>query len=351
MSASLTLPAAVSAPAAKVRDPLLDNAKYVALVLVVVGHAVQALRDVGVVADLYFFLHTFHIGVFVALAGYHSKHPFSWSRLGRLALAIVVPYAIFEYAYESVLGWADGYEPHHDLLAPNWLMWFLMALFLWRATAPWWRRLPAPLAVTAAVAVSLLAGLSGEDRLAMVKTLGLLPFFVIGLHLQAHHLVWLRRRAVRASAAALGVVALAACLLWSAPFDVDWLRWRYSYAELGVTDVGGMLARLALIGLGLALAGVFYSLLPDGRTWFTSLGGNTMHAYLLHGFGVKLALGLGVWELAALHSPAGAALVAITASALATVLMTPAVARAVWPVTEPARLLPAHRESQVRSSR
>ncbi|HEY6737520.1 MAG TPA: hypothetical protein VI076_01610, partial [Actinopolymorphaceae bacterium] len=45
------------------RDPFFDNAKFLAIVLVVVGHAIEPLRDIAAVHAVYLFLYMFHMPV------------------------------------------------------------------------------------------------------------------------------------------------------------------------------------------------------------------------------------------------------------------------------------------------
>ena len=64
----VTAPARASGTAAA-RDPLLDNAKFLAIVLVVSGHLVEELRDVPAAHALYFFVYLIHKPLFIDVSG------------------------------------------------------------------------------------------------------------------------------------------------------------------------------------------------------------------------------------------------------------------------------------------
>ncbi|MER5424456.1 hypothetical protein [Streptosporangium roseum] len=47
------------------RDPYFDNAKFLAITLVVSGHLVEDLRDVPVAHAAYFYVYLFHMPLFI----------------------------------------------------------------------------------------------------------------------------------------------------------------------------------------------------------------------------------------------------------------------------------------------
>jgi hypothetical protein len=67
--------AAPTAPApAGARDPYFDNAKYLAILLVAIGHAwTPLLSDSRAATALYMFVYAFHMPAFIMIAGYFSR--------------------------------------------------------------------------------------------------------------------------------------------------------------------------------------------------------------------------------------------------------------------------------------
>ncbi|MEU1384665.1 MULTISPECIES: acyltransferase family protein [unclassified Nonomuraea] len=287
--------APVIARPATARDPFFDNAKYLAIVLVVCGHLIEDQRDAPLAHALYFYVYVFHMPLFIVLSGYLSRNfTFSGGKARKLISTLAVPYLIFELAYSIPRPILYG-KFELSLLDPYYLTWFLLSLFLWRLSTPVWQQLRWPLAV--AVALSLLTGLDRlPGELAMNRTFALLPFYVLGLMLRPEHFARLRRPSMRLAGFCVLGLGLAVALLVHERVPTEWIRWRHSNAAIGVDDLTGTAIRLGLLAAGAVLVAAFLAVTPARRTWFSGLGSATMYAYLLHGFVVKGAerLGLGL---------------------------------------------------------
>ncbi|HWM39077.1 MAG TPA: acyltransferase family protein, partial [Streptomyces sp.] len=139
------------------RDPYLDNAKYLTVVLVAIGHAWAPLTsDSRVASALYYLLYTFHMPAFIVVSGYLSRGFDGRHRqVRRLVTSVLVPYLVFQTLYVLWIR-RTGADPDRELRyqEPGFALWFLVALFLWRLTAPLWNVLRYPLSVAVAVGVA-----------------------------------------------------------------------------------------------------------------------------------------------------------------------------------------------------
>ncbi|MFD7639902.1 acyltransferase family protein [Kitasatospora sp. NPDC059795] len=321
------------------REAFFDNAKLLALVLVVCGHFWEPLaRQSGhrAVHAAYLLVYAFHMPVFVFVSGWFSRsftgRP---QQLNRLIGGVLVPYLLWTTLLGGYTARLDGRPFALDLLTPAWVTWFLLSLFLWRLSAPLWRQLRAP--VTVAVAVSLLAGaLPLTPQLSIGRTLQFLPFFVAGLTLDRDRVLALRgNRTLRAVAVPLFALAAVAAY-WAAPrLDAVWL-----YRSASAAGLHSGYLRWAALSLAVNLAGAllgtaFLALTPTRRGWFTALGAAGMSAFLLHPF-VQLALvHRGAYTGAFLTSAAGQLALTAGAAALALLLSAPPVARLLRPLLAP----------------
>jgi len=320
------------------REAFFDNAKYLAIVLVAMGHFWEPLLpDSRTVSALYAFVYTFHMPAFTLVSGYFSRsfeaRP---DQLKRLITGVALPYAVFQTAYVLFKRWADG-DPGQSLdpLDPIFLTWFLAALFIWRLTAPMWKllRRPVPVALAVAALASLDSGIG--DDLDLQRVLQFLPFFVVGLCLRREHFELLHRRAVRIAAVPVALAALAVAY-WSTPHMTHvWLYHRDSAQQLGAPWWTGAVMTLALFGCSMLLTGCFLAWVPRRRTWFTPLGAGTLYGYLLHGFLEKGPLYRGWFDADWLHTPWGETAVTLFAAAAVTALCTPPVRRVFRFVLEP----------------
>ena len=131
------------------RDPFLDNAKYLTIVLVAIGHVWDPLRDDSRMAGaLYLVLYAFHMPAFIIVSGYLSRSFEGKPRqIKRLVTGILVPYVVFQTIYTLFMRWAsDNPDREFHYQEPGFALWFLVALFLWRLTTPVWKsmRWPVP---------------------------------------------------------------------------------------------------------------------------------------------------------------------------------------------------------------
>nr|WP_203643748.1 acyltransferase family protein [Streptomyces sp. SID14478] len=328
-----TSPAPAPAPAAgkpKQRDAFFDNAKYLAIVFVAMGHSWEPLTDHSRTAEaLYMVVYSFHMPAFILISGYFSRSfDMRPDRLRRLITGVAVPYILFEIAYTLFKRTAD-HDPHYpiSLLDPWFLTWFLVALFVWRLTTPLWKVIRWPIPV--ALAIAVLASISPDigDDLDLQRVLQFLPFFVLGLFMKPEHFQLMRRREVRILSLPIAACALVLAY-WAAPrMSSAWFYHRDSAQELGAPWWAGVVMTLALLGCSLVLTACFFSWVPGRRTWFTVLGAGTLYGYLLHGFLAKGSRFWGWFDADWLHKPYGEVFVTLVAAAVVTVLCTPPVQR------------------------
>jgi fucose 4-O-acetylase-like acetyltransferase len=327
-----------AAPSGARRDAFFDNAKYLAIVLVAMGHSWDPLNDDSrVLETLYTVVYVFHMPAFVIISGYFSRSfDMRPDRVRRLITGVVVPYVVFETAYALFQRFA-GDDPQHviSLLDPWYLTWFLCALFVWRLTTPLWKAIRHPLPV--ALGVAVLASMAPEvgDDLDMQRLLQFLPCFVLGLCLRPEHFRLVRRRSVRIAS----VPVFAAALLvgwWASPhMDLGWVYRNSSAQEMGAPWWTGPVMVLALFGCSVLLTACFFSWVPGRRTWFTALGTGTLYGYLLHGFLIKAGYYTGLFDQPALHRPLGEIAATVLAAAAVTLLCTGPVRRVFRCVMEP----------------
>ncbi|MDR5701831.1 acyltransferase family protein [Agromyces aerolatus] len=284
------------APRTRKRVPLWDNARWIAITLVVIGHGILPLiAEDDAAYSVYLSIYSFHVAVFVTVAGYFAKSgPPTARSLRQVLTDIVFPYVIFETIW-TVIRFALGGEFDLDYSTASWTLWFLIALAVWRIALPYLVLLRFPL--TIAVIISIAAGYteSIDSTLALTRTFGMFPFFVFGWKLRQMQLTgrWLELRPAIVWRWRAGAIAVFAALLVLMPIAIEtWrdLRLRRfmlydeSYVAIGYDEPWSGAIRLVLLTLAMLLAVAFLILMPRGRHWFTPFGAATMYIYLLHSF-------------------------------------------------------------------
>ena len=178
----------------------------------------------------------------------------------------------------------------------------------------------------------------------MPRFLGLLPFFVLGLHLKPRHLahlddVWVKVAAVP-MLVGIGVMAVytdtwaETALLW---YDTG-------YSDLPIDNEIAFQTRLTVMMVGLVGAFAAMSLVPRRNLgWFTTMGTATMVVYLFHGFVIKTFMGLGWPDFTASYPTLGLVLTVLGAVGLSLFLACPPVRRVLEPFTNPLGWLESRR--------
>lgn len=356
----MTAPAAPPvAPPKKVRVALWDNARFILIVLVVVGHTITTVRlDSTLGYALYAGIYLFHMPALIALSGLFSK-PEATPRVARSSLQLLVVWVIWEIIWALINFFVSGRPlPGSWLVVPAWTLWFLVSLATMRILLPYIARLRHPLIFS--VLVALVAGLSPMigSEFSASRTLCLLPFFVAAW--LAKDRGWLSRewflkpaRAVRASAWVFlaGIAAVFAAIpglrdIWRV--DV-WLTWRDDYAALfdrapvgdwaptewWMVAIGGMGMRAVLLGIAAAMTLALVLVVSRRHSVITVWGTRTLFVYLLHGPIIQLLRGTGAVDWMNTFGVAGMVMIVAVGLAIAIVLSMSWVSRLFRPVIEP----------------
>lgn len=331
-------PPTTDASATPERIAYFDNARYWVMLLVVIGHSLTQFVQMDSARGVYVWIYAFHMPLFVLVSGYTARtYRGSDRQVRRLVSTLVVPYLLVETSLQLLMRHYEGSPDPLALLSPQWLAWFLAALFVWRLTTPIWQALRYP--ITTSIAISLLVGLiEVPNVLALPKILGFLPFYVVGLQMSQARFRALARRRIRVAAVALLGGSFVICYLYSRHWTIDWLLYkaRYDEAPLNSTPWEGITQRAELLVIGFALTFAALAIVPWARSWTSSMGERTLYCYLLHGYVIFLLnQQFGVFSALDRYGAFAVVGAIIAATILANVLMLPIVKRIFSPLFEP----------------
>ncbi|WP_344010454.1 acyltransferase family protein [Microbacterium natoriense] len=293
--ADATGPVTGAVPRPRRRVPFWDNARYICIVLVVLGHAIQRLiYDSDIALAFYLALYAFHMPAFAIISGYFSKSGSPTKvQMARVITDILVPYVIFELVW-TLTKWLVEGQANPNLTKPSWTLWFLLALGIFRLVLPYLALLRWPLLWTIVISIGVGYLPNIDSTFSLSRTLGLLPFFTLGwwlrerdivsrFQLLAHRPWWSRVIAVALLAGA-GFTAWFWLDVWEKIDLRHWLFYEDSYADLGGEQWWAGGARIALMVVAVLLSAAFFTLIPRGTYWWTSFGQYTMYVFLLHSF-------------------------------------------------------------------
>lgn len=325
------------------RYSALDNARFVLIALVVVGHLLEQLVDAGpLAAALYRWIYLFHMPAFILISGALSSRVLNRRRMLGIATGLLLPYLIFQTLYPAwdawlfqKNAWSQGY------LTPYWLLWYLPSLACWRLLLPLFAH---RWSLLVAVAIALAAGAAPwiGYPYSLSRTLVFFPLFLLGHQIGAQRLQRLGASRAR-KAGAVAVLAVAAMAAWVLrDVDPQWLYASVGYAALQVGAPTGSAIRLLLLTAAAACALACITLIPRRPLW-ARFGRRSLATYLVHGFLVRglLAAGVFAW-LAHGVAPTLEVLLCIAAGGLIAVLLsTWFVDTLAAPLTRPVKWLTA----------
>lgn len=334
----------------KTRISLWDNARFILMALVVVGHMITTTRmDSTLAYAIYAYLYLFHMPAMILVSGYFSKAELNRNAV-RATLGLLATWVTFEIIWIFYRWVIDGNAFSNTfLIVPSWTLWFLVTLITMRILLPFIAALKHPLIVS--LIIALVAGLSPVigTEFSVMRTMSFLPFFVFGWLAREHG--WLAGHrflnpSVALKAGAWAVLALIALAFALVPdlrnlFRLDvWITWRDDYAsllDLGFwqTPVVGLALRSLFIAIAFVMTLAVLVVVPRRPSVLTVWGTRTLYLYLLHGFVVYALRHYGVIDVIGELGALGTLILITMGVALSMLLSMAWVQKLTRPVIEP----------------
>lgn len=167
----------------KGRSNYFNNAKFILIILVVVGHMMSCIKDINHTAfQIDFFVYSFHMPAFILLSGYFSKKcATSWKKTMQHVVSYSATYVVAQIVFDAIQRfWLHSVtEPFH-LFSPRVGLWYLLVLIVWTLLLhPLSKVLPKilfPILVSAGLLIGLWEGAGKE--FALSRMVVFLPFFM-----------------------------------------------------------------------------------------------------------------------------------------------------------------------------
>lgn len=269
-----------------------DNVRGILIALVVFGHLLEQASD-GSAGTLYKFIYLFHMPLFVFCSGYFASYS-----PGKILKRLLLPYLVLQL----VCGFVAYREI--QITTPFWILWYLLALAIWRVTVPFLERCPrgwSGIVIAASVVFSCFIGY--DDNIGYFATLSRVivfyPYFVTGYYSKRWRGVDLAKRPplwLRILSAVILTAAFAVFIFVAPRIDAKWLYNSYSYKN-GNYDILFRLINYTVASIvGLAVLTVT----PRRKTLVSDWGYTSFTIYILHilmVYGVQLLFGRITVEL------------------------------------------------------
>ncbi len=269
--------------ATKARLEYLDIIKAVLIIIVVFAHLVEHFAEHDpVFQGVYSAMSMYGLPLFVLSSGMLAKPLLSDTDYRKMFAKLLLPLVCLQAVYLALLQLVEHDAVRH-LLDPQWLLWFLLSLVLWRMMLPLFLRIP--LALPVAIAITLAAGYAqyiGAD-LSLSRTLYYFPFFLAG-YLWRDQLTKITGRA-RPLWGLLFALLMVGGVLWSLHgLDPGVVYADRGYDRATVWNSFPALGRLGFILLAGVGALSWMAIMPRRSKWLAHLGRRTLTILALHGF-------------------------------------------------------------------
>lgn len=274
----------------KQREFYYDNAKFLLIFLVVIGHFITTFIGNQVIEQIYIFIYLFHMPAFILVSGYFAKGINKPGYLKKVAKKLLIPYLLFQLIY-SIYYFAlyDENELTIQIFKPQWSLWFLLSMFCWYVLLYFYKGfINRKLGMTVAILVGLIVGYVDiiGNYLSLSRTFVLFPVFLLGYYMKKEHF----ERLVSKQGKMLAAIVLLAMVLIIHFVLVDlpkeWMYGSKSYEKLGAGLEGGAI-RLFYYGLSFIMVFSVLAFVPKKEYFFSKWGAHTLYVYLLHGFIIR----------------------------------------------------------------
>ena len=266
-----------------------DNVKALLLFLVIFGHMLELFLT-GKIGFIYKFIYLFHIPLFCICSGYFAK-----DRPKRVIKNILYPYITFQLLYWIFNRVNLGQEVKLTYTTPFWIMWYVLALFVWMLIFPLLKATIEKVGIIVTLLLLLILGIiAGFDEtinyhLSLSRILYFLPFFAIGVCVKSAVRMktffdFLSKWYVKLTS---GILACAV-LIWLC-FSYKSIAGWWLYGAMPYDGEGHYFTTRVWLYLCAMILSIFVlSLMPRRKMFFSYIGMGTIQGYLMHGFVVIL---------------------------------------------------------------
>lgn len=274
----------------KVRDAYYDNAKFLLIFLVVLGHFIQSyIHDNKFIFTLYTTIYLFHMPAFILISGYFAKGFRRKGYLKNITKKLIGPYLVFQGIYTFYYFFIQGKDGTSlDPLNPQWSLWFLLSLFSWNLLLFLFTKLNVKMSILLSFILGIAVGYMNiiDSYLSLSRTIVFFPLFLLGFYFKKEYFVKLRNHKVQCISVLFFIVFF--IMIYLLPeIEYKWLFGSKPYEVLGQEGLRAGLIRLAIYSLTLFATVGFLALVPKKKVFFTKWGTRSIYIYLLHGFFIQ----------------------------------------------------------------
>jgi fucose 4-O-acetylase-like acetyltransferase len=262
------------------RDPFLDNARYILVLLVVFGHLISPWKESSeIIFAINNLLATFRMPALIFITGYFAKSFYKAGYIKKITVKLFVPLVILQVFY---ILYYTAYGDTLNLFLPRKGLWFLLSLYYFNLLLFPFSKLKHPLLV------SILLGLGigfidyAGSFLSISRTFVFFPIFLLGFYTNKTHLQYIKKYANKAVSIIAFIVIIYLLSFYSFEEARKLLTGKFPFERLEYSYFEGIVSRfLSYVMMTLGIIAIL-AWIPRKKTFFTKFGQQTAYIYLLH---------------------------------------------------------------------
>lgn len=300
----------------QVRNHQFDNIKALLIFLVVFGHLIEPLRDIQIFKILYFIIYSFHMPLFIFLAGYFAKP--TTKGLKKTFLLFLKYEIIYALSYALLFGGSGSTLTPLGLLGtigyilqPIWVLWFLLSLISWRLLLIAYEKHPFVIVIIVGAIIGFNFIPFNFRILSIGRTLSFFPYFLLGYLAKKHNYDFQKIKLNRTFIVYFCTLLLIFWTLYSASISDELL-----YGATSLNGYGDSLINLSIFKLNTYLVAVsagvlIFNIVPKRELWISQVGEKTLPIFLWHPIIIWLLTRISFFDQLRLISSIGSIIILI----------------------------------------
>lgn len=272
-----------------------DNIKFNMILCVVVGHMIYLFQDNSITAQgIYLFIYSFHMPVFIFLAGMFSKSSIRKKKTERIVQFLFI-YIVMKLL-ETIASYTVSGKISFHFLWEDGPAWFALAIAVFLAVTMLvvdydWKSIMA-----FAILIGCVAGLDTHfgDHFASMRICVFYPVFLAGYYVDRHKFELKSKSEKFLSRIVSYMIMAIVFLIFMMRTEqlyplLKLFKGKYEYAEMDM-GMDGLFFRLGCYALWAVLICAVILIGADGKRIFTWLGKRSMAIFIWHGLFVTLIM-------------------------------------------------------------
>lgn len=279
------------------REYLFDNLKGLLIFLVVFGHTLEMYRGNIILKTIYLFIYTFHMPLFIFIAGYFSKNA---EKCRKTAVgSFLIPYLIINTLFSIIATIIYSGRPITDIqiFTPGWALWFLLSMFIWKILLKDLAKIKYILFFSIAASL-LLSGIHEfGNYMSLSRTIGFLFWFMLGYFYQNQDILAIRKTPKWVSIfIVVGIAILSYYFTKNNIIQPELFYFSESYASLSLRFVQGLIARSIAYLIAYIMLYQVINLMTNRQTFLSKIGQSSLTIYIFHTYIIMIIFKINPFE-------------------------------------------------------